>query len=323
MEKFNPFAYILILEECLKNPNVYEKDKLIKFMDVIKENKDQENFIEIITTEINKMNGGSTVDAIMKKDDIERNIERINVELKTTVENAINDIKNLNVNKLLGFITDFLSKAKKVKNLRDLGDALLLTNYGLKYLIECQKVLHANSATLKEEFQDVESQLNSVIGIANKTSIEVEKFIASKKIPPDGNFYNSVLKYATKYHKDGNNILKNILKTNIEEVNLAAAKSIMASCIALSVMTFLNIYDIDDEKFTMYSSTIKKIIEDDLKLIANDEPELDVNPDTNPDTNPDINVLINDIITILKKKCTPQDMMDTFIEIVKIIDTPK
>ena len=42
---FNPFMYIFIFEEFLSNPALYEKDNLIKLMNIIKDN--QNNLVEI------------------------------------------------------------------------------------------------------------------------------------------------------------------------------------------------------------------------------------------------------------------------------------
>jgi hypothetical protein len=302
---FNPFEFILILEECINTPQLYkEKEDLFKnFMECVEKNKNEDNdkFIEIVEKEINKTNGGSSVDAILTKEEVQTNIDGISDDIKTQIEKAINDVNSIVVDDLISFISTSVTKGKTENNIKDL---LLLTNYGLKYALDCQTILQDI-----KEFDDIDNKLtviiksiNDIIGLATKYD----------SIPPEKNFDGSILKLTIEYHEKTNNILSQILKTTHTALNSIAGKVIMASSIIFATMKCLSISTAENDVET--NTIIKKILVDDINIINGTDPT----PTSGIDS--DIIKLINDTISILKKKCKPDHMMDTFIYVLNMIE---
>lgn len=311
---FNPFEFILILEECLNTPQLYkEKEDLFKnFMECVEKNKNNENFIEIVEKEINKTNGGTSTDAILTKEQVQSNIDGISHDIKTQIEKAINDVNSINVDKLTTFILKSVKdgKTKKTeKTEKNIKDLLLLTNYGLNTLLECQTILQDINKD-KKEFEDVDGKLNTIIKSINDIIGLATKY---DSIPPKKNFDESILKLTFEYHEKTNNILSQILKTTHTKVNSIAAKVIMASSIICAIMKCLSISTAEND--VEPNTIIKKILVDDINIINGTPPPV-------PTTSIDSVVvdLINKTISILKKKCKPDHMMDTFIYVLNMIE---
>lgn len=311
--KFNPFEYILILEECLINPQLYkEKEELFKnFMECVEKNKDNEHFIEMIEKEINKKMGGATSDANLTMQEVQKNIDGINKNIKTEVEKAINDVKSINNDNLTLFILNSVKDGKTEKTEKNIKDLLLLTNYGLKTLLECQTILQEiNKDNPDEKLQTVHDELNAIIKTINNI-IGLAKDYES--IPPDKNFNNSLLSKSNFYHKKTNEVLLKILKTEHTNLNSAAAKVIIASSIIFATMKCLSISTAKNDLET--NKIIKKILQDDMNII-NGNPV----PIPTSGNNSDIVDLIKKTILILNKKCKPEHMMDTFIYVLSMIE---
>jgi len=310
MAKFNPFEFILILEECLNTPQLYkEKEDLFKnFMECVDKNKDNEQFIEIVEKEINKTNGGTLVGAILTKEQVQTNIDGISVDFKTEVEKAINDVKSINIDDLTVFILKSVKDGKSKKTEKN-KDLLLLTNYGLKTLLDCQTTLQKINEDKKDKDLDViDGKLNTIIKSINDI---IELATKYDSIPPKKNFDESILKLTFDYHEKTNNILSQILKTTYTELKSIAAKVIMASSIIFATMKCLSISTEENDVDT----SIKKILADDIKIING-------TPDPTPTSGNDSVIvdLINKTISILNKKCKPDHMMDTFIYVLNMIE---
>lgn len=316
MTKFNPFEYILILEECLETPQLYkEKEDIFKnFMECVEKNKNNEEFIEIVEKELNELNKknggakGSPVDPNLTMKEVQKNIDGINQNIKTKVEKAINDVKLILLDDLTTFILNSIKDGKTKKTEKNIKDLLLLTNYGLKTLLECQNILQKIK---DEELQSVDRHLNTIIRVINNIIRLATKY---ESIPPENNFDSSILKMTKNYHKKTNEILSKILKTKYETVNLLAGKAIMASSIIFATMTCLSISTAKNDVET--NNITKKILVDDINIIKATDPTPLPVPTSSIDSD-----IINNTISILKKKCKPHHMMDTFVYILNKIET--
>lgn len=308
MTTFNPFEYILILEECLTTPQLYkEKEEEFKnFMECVDKNKDSDDFIKIIENELNKKNGGSPVGAILTKEQVQTNIDGISVDFKTKVEEAINDVKSINNDKLTDFILNSVKDGKTKKTEKNIKDLLLLTNYGLKTLLECQTILQTKK---DKDLDDISGELNKIIIIINNIILLAKKY---ESMPPEDNFNDTILNQSKFYHKRTNEFLLKILKTAHTEINSAAGKANMASSIIFATMKCLSISTAKNDVET--NKIIKKILQDDINII-NGIPL----PISGNDSN--IINLIKNTISILNKKCKPDHMMDTFIHVLIMIET--
>ena len=327
--KFNPFEYILILDEFLKNPILYKnkEDTLKDIMNTIKDNKDEEieTFIVNVEKKINETVGGATVDAFLTTEQVDANISHISDKnLKNMVENKIEHVSDntnlvtpIDVTEIEAIIYGLTAAINQGKVDENIDDILSLTNYGLKYLLECQSILQDKASTLGI---DINKEMNEILNIINAIIREAKKFESEKIIPPDGNF-DKILNDVEIYHKKTNETLKKILNIKDDELISVAAKAIMASSIIFSAFTYLSIDPPKTYQNTTNSSnTIKTIIEDDIKLIRNKSQSTgEINSPSNSDS--DINKSINDTIFILKQKCSSTHMMDTFVYVVEQLET--
>lgn len=312
MTKFNPFEYILVLEECLISPQLYKEkeESFKKFMECVEKNKDNDKFIEIVEKELNKKNGGatkstgSTVDTPLTIKEVDDNISAISDDVKTMFEKTLNKDQEIDqtIFELSGLIIN--AKKEKDKDSVKIKNIMLLINYGLKYLLECQTILQS-----KDDLQNI-NELTIIIKILSQTIKNVKKY---EGIPPDDTFKKLILKFIEASHAKISK-LSIFLNTKYEDLNLITSKAIMSLSVIMCAMIYLN----TEETGTKYIETnreSKKILQNDINIINGISPI----PISGNDS--DINKLIKDTISILNKKCKPDHMMDTFIYVLNMIET--
>lgn len=297
---FNPFEYILVLEECLITPQLYKEkeESFKKFMECVEKNKDKDDFIKIIEEELKKTNGGatgSTVDAVLTIDEINANISAIPDDIKTMFEKTLN--KDQEIDQTIPELTAVIIKAKKDNNIKNI---ISLINYGLKNLLECENILQS-----KDDLQNRE--LKSIIMFVNNAIKNAKNY---EKIPPDDTFKETILKFIERSHRKVND-LSNLLKTKYPDLNLITSKAIMSLSVIMCAMIYLNT---EESKYIETNGILKKILQDDINII-NGKPTEPTPIDS------DINNLITNTISILNKKCKPDHMMDTFIYVLNMIET--
>jgi len=333
MTKFNPFGYIFVLEEFLKDPSIYRKDDLIRVMKFIKENKTNPNCIDLIDKEINKKRDASVspshggASAVTKqsgvksdqtlRSEIEKFIETADGIMKKTIKRPSSNLLTVNIVSKIAAMAMIARDANREKLTADknLDELIKTMPYLLEQLNKYKTALTSTTdETLKKNMKKNTEDIDKVIGFVTDASEKVKSNSNRKpetQVKPSVDFVE-----ASTYETIS--ILKEMLTTKDEGINIAAAKAILAAATAFAAIASLTLID--------HTSTDNKIVQNGNKLAQNIfESALNSiyeKIEDSPGSGPDINIQIEETIEILKKLCTPKIMMEIFMKIIYLIEKP-
>lgn len=318
---FNPFMYILIFEEFLINSALYEKDKLIEFMNIIKDNQSNsseiEKFIKSIESTEDQL-GGATVSTETLYSESKLFIEKAEGIIKKTIETKDTDL-DLLFNTIVQKIAAMAmiardGDANRQTTDKNLSDLIETMPYLLEQLTDYKKRLIATTDTkLKENIKKQNEDIDKLISFVNIANEKVNN--ASKRADRDPKEKPEI-----EFVKESNDktieILTEMLTTPDNAINIAAAKAILASAIAFASVGCLTLIKHANRAQSNIVEDGKKLAKEILKK-AIDSIYAKINKESiEKQTDPDINKQIEETISILKKLCNPTNMTELFMEVV-------
>ncbi len=325
---FNPFMYIFIFEEFISNPALYDKDKLIEFMKNIEDNKENPDKIKEFLQNLNEsQHGGANEPENGATEPPQSEITKsLEIEIKDFIENAEGIIKKttqkessnlLYVNLVFKIAAmaiiarDAHANPEVSKN--NLTEITKTPQYLLDQLTEYKNALpNTEDPELKKIMGTHIKNIDNLIDIVNAANQKVNDASKSDVRNPEE---KPSIDFVRESNDETIKILKEMLTTSDINLNIIAAKAILASACAFATISCLSRVkgtttnvelNKTHENFKKESETILQksidIIYDAISTGSNADSE--------------INEKINKTISILKKMCTPQNMIELFMEVL-------
>lgn len=330
---FNPFKFIFTLEAFSKDSTLYDEVKLIRIINFIKDNKDKPDCIMLIDKEMKNIiasRGGSSVGPTPPTGPTPSALDQtLDTDIKTFIENAekiINkvilkpdsDLLIVNLsNKIPAMAIIARDMDNEVKRTETMLDQLTKTmDYLITALGDYKTVLLASNLKTEENKKNADKLLE----LANEAKAKVDLTKESAKNPKTP-IPEAPIQFVNESNDKTIEILKEMLTTKEIPLNIAAVKGILAASVAFSAIACLSAIKPNiprSEHVTNGRILVTQILTKSIIAIYEKIGSSDSKTDSTA-----IDTKINETISFLKKMCTPDNMMEIFMEIIYLIEKPQ